>query len=182
PFYPNTIKRPWLPSPNHPRRAGVSAFGFGGSNFHCVLEEHRPHKPGIDWDGDVQIIALSANAPDGLKAALSGREALVWDDLANRAAESRRSFQIAAEVRLLLVIAKSGPPVGKVIAATRELLDKSPGSGSAEGVYFGRGPATGKLGVLFPGQGSQYVGMLRDLACQFPAMQEVLAEANTAEG
>ena len=30
----------------------VSAFGFGGSNFHCVLEEHRPKKPALDWDGD----------------------------------------------------------------------------------------------------------------------------------
>ncbi len=39
PFYLNTEARPWLPQPGHPRRAAVSAFGFGGSNFHCVLEE-----------------------------------------------------------------------------------------------------------------------------------------------
>ena len=34
------------------------------------------------------------------------------------------------------------------------------------------------VAFVFPGQGSQYSGMLRDLACQFPAMQETLAEAN----
>src|SRR5205823_6944866 len=34
PFYVNTEPRPWLPRDRHPRRAGVSAFGFGGSNFH----------------------------------------------------------------------------------------------------------------------------------------------------
>ncbi len=41
PFYVNTEKRPWLPKSGHPRRAGVSAFGFGGSNFHCVVEEYE---------------------------------------------------------------------------------------------------------------------------------------------
>src|SRR5205085_8826248 len=34
PFYINTEERPWLPRPDHPRRAAVSSFGFGGSNYH----------------------------------------------------------------------------------------------------------------------------------------------------
>ena len=42
PFYLNTESRPWLPRHGHPRRAAVSAFGFGGSNFHCLLEEAGP--------------------------------------------------------------------------------------------------------------------------------------------
>jgi acyl transferase domain-containing protein/NAD(P)H-dependent flavin oxidoreductase YrpB (nitropropane dioxygenase family)/NAD(P)-dependent dehydrogenase (short-subunit alcohol dehydrogenase family) len=42
PFYVNTEPRPWIQgSKDHPRRAGASAFGFGGTNFHCVLEEYR---------------------------------------------------------------------------------------------------------------------------------------------
>jgi acyl transferase domain-containing protein len=41
PFYINTETRPWVrPSGGTPRRAGVSAMGFGGINGHCVLEEH----------------------------------------------------------------------------------------------------------------------------------------------
>src|SRR5204863_1767138 len=36
PFYVNTERRPWISSAKHPRRAAISAFGFGGSNFHCV--------------------------------------------------------------------------------------------------------------------------------------------------
>ena len=44
PFYVNTEARPWLARAGHPRRAAVSAFGFGGSNFHCVLEEAGPAK------------------------------------------------------------------------------------------------------------------------------------------
>ena len=39
PFYLNTDSCAWLANPHHPRRAGVSSFGFGGSNYHCVLEE-----------------------------------------------------------------------------------------------------------------------------------------------
>lgn len=45
PFYINSEVRPWLHAPGtdqHQRRAGVSAFGFGGTNFHCVLEEYEP--------------------------------------------------------------------------------------------------------------------------------------------
>jgi acyl transferase domain-containing protein len=41
PFYINTETRPWIrPSGGAPRRAGVSAMGFGGIDAHCVLEEH----------------------------------------------------------------------------------------------------------------------------------------------
>ena len=61
PFYLSTEARPWLGSPGHPRRAAVSAFGFGGSNFHCVLEEAGPEMAGIDWGGDVQILAYSGD-------------------------------------------------------------------------------------------------------------------------
>jgi acyl transferase domain-containing protein len=62
PFYLNTRTRPWVsPAGGHPRRAGVSAFGFGGSNFHLVLEEHRPEKPRVAWDGSVEILAFSAD-------------------------------------------------------------------------------------------------------------------------
>ena len=50
--------------------SGVGAFGFGGSNFHCVLEEAEPAKTAIDWDGEVQLLAFSAASRDGLAAAL----------------------------------------------------------------------------------------------------------------
>ncbi len=43
PLYVNTELKPWTAPSDTPRRAGVSAFGFGGTNFHLVLEEHIPH-------------------------------------------------------------------------------------------------------------------------------------------
>jgi acyl transferase domain-containing protein/acyl carrier protein/NAD(P)-dependent dehydrogenase (short-subunit alcohol dehydrogenase family) len=44
PLYVNTELKPWTAASDTPRRAGVSAFGFGGTNFHIVLEEHIPHR------------------------------------------------------------------------------------------------------------------------------------------
>ena len=47
PFVVNTELRDWPTPPSGVRRGAVSAFGFGGTNFHVVLEEHVPgrHKP-----------------------------------------------------------------------------------------------------------------------------------------
>src|SRR6201987_2623254 len=44
PLYVNTKLKTWNVPSDTPRRAGVSAFGFGGTNFHLVLEEHIPHR------------------------------------------------------------------------------------------------------------------------------------------
>jgi acyl transferase domain-containing protein len=41
PFYINVEARPWVHGAREPRRAGISAMGFGGINVHCVMEEHR---------------------------------------------------------------------------------------------------------------------------------------------
>ncbi len=42
PFELNHELREWPAQGGRPRRAGVSAYGFGGTNFHLVLEEHVP--------------------------------------------------------------------------------------------------------------------------------------------
>ena len=44
PLYVNTEPRPWEVPADVPRRIGVSAFGFGGTNFHVVMEEYLPGK------------------------------------------------------------------------------------------------------------------------------------------
>src|SRR6185369_5313166 len=66
-----------------PRRAGVSAFGLGGTNAHVVLEEApeaAPSGPSRSW----QLLLLSAKTETALEAATDGLAAWLADDLANR--------------------------------------------------------------------------------------------------
>jgi len=108
PFYLNTTKRPWLPRTAHPRRAGVSAFGFGGTNFHIALEEHGSARRAVDWTGDVDILALTADTLADLRTQLAALPAeLPWLDLRRRAHASRAAFRAEAKFRLLLPLAKA---------------------------------------------------------------------------
>jgi acyl transferase domain-containing protein/NAD(P)-dependent dehydrogenase (short-subunit alcohol dehydrogenase family) len=181
PFYLNTVKRPWLPNGEHPRRAGVSALGFGGTNFHCVLEEHGARKAEVGWEGDVEILAFGAERLGDLKAQLVAHTTdSSWSVFRRAAYESRLAFQRGAAFRLLIVVARDSDRASLKDAALK-MLEKNPGRTSwtaPAGIAFGSGTKPGKLGALFPGQGSQYAGMLRDLACQFPGMTEALAEAD----
>ena len=181
PFYLNTVKRPWLPNAGHPRRAGVSALGFGGTNFHCVLEEHGARKTEVDWDGDIEILAFGAEQLGELKAQLSAHSTdSSWPELRRAAHQSRLEFQRGSEFRLLIIVARESDRASLKDVALK-MLEKNPGRTSwtaPAGIAFGSGKRHGKLGALFPGQGSQYAGMMRDLACQFPGMMEALAEAD----
>ncbi|WP_202947217.1 type I polyketide synthase, partial [Zavarzinella formosa] len=180
PLYVNLDKRPWLPRAEHPRRAGLSAFGFGGSNFHAILEEHSPKKKTPDWDGRTQLLCFSGNTPTELESPLKAIPAdKTWGDICRSAADSRSKFQSTHSHRLILVI-RQGEDVGKRLAsALAKLKSESSKEWSLpEGTWHGVGPAAGKLGVLFPGQGSQYAGMMREAACAFPEMLDALALAD----
>jgi len=184
PFYVNTQKRPWLPQGDHPRRAAVSSFGFGGSNFHCVLEEFSPDKTETHWDGQIQILSFSAESQKAIQVLLKEWPSdIAWDELRHKAEDTRKAFNAEHTFRLLLVVEKGRTDITKVIANASTMLTKYPQKKSwstPDGAYFGTGAPEGKLGVIFPGQGSQYVGMFRDLACSFPQMQRALEETNLA--
>ena len=181
PFYVNTRKRPWLPVKSHPRRAGVSALGFGGTNFHCILEEHGKAKPCVDWDGDVEILAFQSDHLEALRAQISAHPSeMRWQDFRRAARRSREQFQRSSQYRLLIVVTNDSDRASLKETALKMLEKNQEKSSWAApvGIAFGSGKAHGMLGALFPGQGSQYVGMLRDLACQFPGMLDALAEAD----
>jgi acyl transferase domain-containing protein/NAD(P)-dependent dehydrogenase (short-subunit alcohol dehydrogenase family) len=181
PFYVNTDKRPWLPGGAHPRRAAVSSFGFGGSNYHCVLEEYCTNKTEIDWDGDVQLVALAAESPDALRSPVkSWCQERAWPEVRTAARASRVAFRADAPCRLVLALQR-GQDLARLGSQILSQLGEDTSAdfwSLPDGVYFGRSRSPGKLALLFPGQGSQYPGMLRDLACQFPQMLEALRGGN----
>ncbi len=192
PFYLNVESRPWLSGSGHPRRAGVSAFGFGGSNFHCLLEEADGRPEAIDWDGDVQILAYSGDDRDTLAGLLPSFSAeTTWTAVRQEGARSRAAFRSEHKHRMLLIARRGRTQPARLVEEAAGRLRAMPQAGlpnssmamplapaaqllEARAVTIGSGPPPGSLAMLFPGQGAQYVGMFRDLACRFPRMLEAI--------
>ncbi len=182
PFYVNTEARPWIPHGDHPRRAGISALGFGGSNFHCLLEEYQSDKLVVDWDGDVQIIPFSANDNEGLKKQLNNFDAeSKWGQLRFDADNQRQQFISSSPCRIVLVVEKDQTQRSVQFKNALAFLDKNSNQKvweTPDGIYYATGTPDGKTAMLFPGQGAQYPGMLRELALQFPEYLTSMIEAD----
>jgi acyl transferase domain-containing protein/acyl carrier protein/NAD(P)-dependent dehydrogenase (short-subunit alcohol dehydrogenase family) len=201
PFRVNTELRSWeKPGSNGDtiRRAGVSAFGFGGTNFHVVLEEHVPgrHRP---RRAQVQGAELAtpgvrrspAKAP--LRGALvvggvdDPEVAVKLREIAKRAAEGNapppappRRVDLDAPVRIAIDYGDAAELVERCAMAVKALGNGDDRRFRAlrnKGVFLGRG-APGKVAFLFTGQGSQYVGMLGELRDREPLVEATFAEAD----
>ncbi|GGO92421.1 type I polyketide synthase [Wenjunlia tyrosinilytica] len=170
PFYVNTVSRPWIRDPRRPsRRAAISSFGFGGTNFHFVMEEHG------DGD-DLKVMFPVAkvhlwHAPDtaGLERALA------------EGAEPTGGPVPAGHARVAFVAR-----TGAELAGLRELalgeLRSRPDARSwshPKGVHFRRDAAeTGKVAALFAGQGSQYVNLGHTAVLGVPPLRAAFDRAN----
>ncbi|MFJ5846263.1 SDR family oxidoreductase [Streptomyces sp. NPDC092903] len=176
PFYVNTETRPWVRPAGHPRRASVSSFGFGGSNFHVTLEEYAPRAT----EGRTalrhrvapsELVLFSGDSPSDLVAPRADG----IRPLAALARESHGSFSPAARMRLA-VVATDAEDLREKHAQALALIRRRPGDAFSTpgGVRYACGDAEpGRIGFLFPGQGSQYVGMGAGLAMLAPAAQAV---------
>jgi len=182
-FYLNSHSKPWVSSPvSPPRRSGVSAFGFGGSNFHVVMEEYTPLKTHVSWDGAIQIFGFSADSKNKLSHKITAVKKSLneakdaqerYQYVAWQAHESRQHFSADHDFRLLMVHKKTDDIQKNLDCALACCDDEK----MLPHIYFSRGPKKGTLGFLFPGQGSQYTGMGKDLVSIFPEALDVLEQS-----
>jgi acyl transferase domain-containing protein/NAD(P)H-dependent flavin oxidoreductase YrpB (nitropropane dioxygenase family)/NAD(P)-dependent dehydrogenase (short-subunit alcohol dehydrogenase family) len=167
PFAFSTTALPWAQT--H-RRAGVSAFGFGGSNFHVVMDSHDHDRAahGLDrWPAE--LFCFRGEHPSVLAEQIEG--------LVHRLDEPNgaRLRDLAGD----LWCRGSGPTRAAIVATCpedlRAKLAAAAARRSGQGVYLSAERAGPKgLAFLFPGQGSQRPAMLAELFVAFPWLHELL--------
>lgn len=184
PFYLNSEARPWLrPLDGAPRRAALSAFGFGGTNFHAILEEYESESHGAyRLNESTFTLLFTGDNSDQLLAHCEQSLARFTAKSAPRALKQHLATQdITAlqpsHARLLLVATSAAHARQLLITAVEQLRTKrDKGWEHPLGIYFQpEGKAlSGKVAALFPGQGSQYLNMARDIANDYPEMRHAL--------
>jgi amino acid adenylation domain-containing protein len=164
PFYVNPTLKEWK-TEGEPRRAGVSAFGVGGTNAHVVLEEVPPTLSAASKQ-PVQLLVLSARSESALDATTANLAAHLESHLGSNLADvawtlqtGRRAFSCRRAV-----VARDVPDAISALSQrdrkrvqTRLKPDENPP------VYF-----------LFPGQGSQYPNMAREIYASQPLFKKTL--------
>ncbi|MGL4209312.1 MAG: phosphopantetheine-binding protein, partial [Candidatus Adiutrix sp.] len=177
PFYLASHCRPWLSKSQHPRRAGVSAFGFGGSNFHCLLEEYSPRKEQAEPPADFDIFTFSGSTAHEVINLF--QEVVENPERGGQLAlASRKSFDSQGQFRLIIV-AENQRLAELFHYVTENVLEfGNLGLKPPQGLFWGQGvdSENSPYGFIYPTAVSAYQNMFRELACDWPQMIEALSK------
>ncbi|MHA4820374.1 type I polyketide synthase, partial [Streptomyces aculeolatus] len=171
-----TEAQPW-PESDRPRRAAVSSFGISGTNAHVIVEAAPEAPAGEAGDDD------GAGLP-AVPWVLSARSEEALRGQAARLAEhvSAHPGTSAADVGYALATTRAQLEHRAVVVAddhdhlVRALRTLAQGQPAADEVAVGAARGGGRVVGMFPGQGSQWAGMGRELSAAYPVFAEALDE------
>ncbi|MGW6847142.1 type I polyketide synthase, partial [Streptomyces sp. NPDC054958] len=162
-----TEERPW-PELGRPRRAGVSSFGVSGTNAHVILEqapEEEPAEPAV-----VEVPAVPALVSPIVPWVFSGRSSAALRGQAGRLAAlvEREPNLAVTDVAHALVTTRArlehrAVVLGGSLSDLTEGLHTVAAGESGARAASGAATAGDRVVFVFPGQGSQWVGMGREL-------------------
>ncbi|WP_158890537.1 type I polyketide synthase [Amycolatopsis anabasis] len=168
-------QQPW-PGHGRPARAGVSGFGFGGTNAHVVVEQAPAAEPVEEREPGHGLFLLADASPERIR-----RRATVLADWLSGPGE----HSALSDVEHTLARRASGRHRAVIAAGTRDdlvsgLRALAAGTTRPEVVTgvrdrIGAGPVW-----VFSGQGSQWTGMCRGLLAAEPAFADAVAEVDAA--
>ncbi|OGQ91866.1 MAG: hypothetical protein A2289_11765 [Deltaproteobacteria bacterium RIFOXYA12_FULL_58_15] len=167
PFTFCSTPRPWIGSGRH---AGVSAFGFGGANYHAVLSEAPQSQPPV-CGSPVWPAELFAFRGETREEAMALAERLLA--LINNG----NGFELRNLAHSTLRSGRGSPKLAIVAGSHDELqqrLTAAVAGNNDAGIAHSDNATRGKVAFLFPGQGSQRVRMLADLFIAFPHLHDLL--------
>ena len=164
PFYINTSLTDW-PAGNGPRRAGISSFGIGGTNAHCILEEYtEPLKPGsAEKFHFLPISAKTSEALNSLKQSIS--------------LHVLNSGQDIADISYTLQHGRNYYKHRSLLVYKRTAANEDPSLVTDSGVSGIQELFNPSVVFMFTGQGSQYTGMAEDLYYEFSTFREIVDSA-----
>lgn len=169
PCYVNTETRPWIRHPERPRRRGaVSAMGFGGTNFHVVLEEYGEGEDLTVLSPVAEIEVWNAATTADLITMLDGGAAPM-------------AGPIPADYARLALVGKGPAEREELRQKALAQLRANPTAESwshPSGVFFRARAATGKVAAIFAGQGSQYVNLGAAAVLAVPQLRAAFDQAN----
>ncbi len=166
PFYVLNKLQPW-PRQTTPRRAGVNSLGVGGTNAHVILEEAPVQESGPSAL-PYQILPLSAKSP----AALDAMTNRLADHLENHPSQS------LADVAFTLQCGRRAMPYRRTLVATnhKEAVDllRNPLPPAVKQGFWDGLSHQRSLTFLFPGGGSQFLGMAAELYRENALVRDIL--------